>query len=129
MDSNIEVGEIWLINIPWFNPSKEKFCIFILAGYFFVINSKNNYPFSHPILKKHYKFLKRDSYISCSILLQLPEELPLIHRLGALTIETMDELIRFIPSIDTLSKIDQDKIINSLTIKIKEIKLSKLRRP
>lgn len=117
---SLKVGDIVGFQQDSVFPPKYKFhvCVSVRDNdfWFFLINSENRpmYHCTDAIESKIYSCLKHDSFISCSRIFHETHEVSFKH-LGFLTAEDMHKIINKTKTSRTLSPLDKQQIIHSIT--------------
>lgn len=103
-------------------PQKHKMdvCVCAQRGWFFLINSENRKMYDCvPILKAHHRFLKHDSFVSCSRVFA-PEKGELGKKIGTISREVMQEMLVRVQVSETLEQEKIEMITMSLMRTLKD---------
>jgi hypothetical protein len=116
----IEVMEIVAIQNKEIYPPKEKYHVCVYQNWFFLINShaRKIYRPHLKIRQTDYRFLRQDSYISCSRIFEYAT-IDNDRKLGVLSKSTAQEIIATLDSARTLTPEQIDRILESLKSKIR----------
>jgi len=116
----IEVMEIVAIQNEEIYPPKEKYHVCVYQNWFFLINSyaRKIYRPHLKIRQTDYRFLRQDSYISCSRIFEYAT-IDNDRKLGVLSKSTAQEIIAILDSARTLTPEQIDSIKESLKSQIR----------
>lgn len=113
----MKVGGVAVGNVHHFfndqiTDQKDKFNACVALCTFFVVNSKNTFPFSIPIPKAEHGFLSYDSFLCCSLPCTFDQnhEIPKKSHRGPLSKKVLQEIEKILPTVKTLSKMDRAPI-------------------
>lgn len=103
-------------------PQKHKMdvCVCAERGWFFLINSENRKIYDCvPILKAHHRFLKHDSFVSCSRVFA-PQKSELGKKIGTISCVVMQEMLERVQVSETLEQEKIDVITRSIMRALKD---------